>query len=162
VRASVDARVRVCCAQAIPSRGWPVLDLESAYQQTLDELPDVLDPVSDGYRGTVNLQGYDNTYTMDEWFGDFAEQWALNDMLHIRAAMLELLPTTTTWLSATLWLWGYIVRNETARASWRRHKICQDDAHLYAATPPVSRACRRLRGGAEKSLLWERQIFASP
>jgi hypothetical protein len=122
VRVSIDARVRVLCA-SYPIQGrWPVLDLESAYQQTLNELPNVLDLVRDGYRGTVNLQGYDNTYTMDEWFGDFAEQWALNDMPHIRAAMLELLPPTATWLSPTLWL-AYKNVSRAPRGSWLRRLI---------------------------------------
>jgi hypothetical protein len=100
-----------------------VLDLESAYQQTLNELPNVLDLVSDGYTGTVNLQGYDNTYTMDEWFGDFAEQWSLNDIPHIRAAMLELLPLgSSTWPSPKLWD-AYRNAGRAPRGSWLRRLI---------------------------------------
>ena len=99
-----------------------MLDLESAYQQTLNELPNVLDLARDGYTGTVNLRGYDNTYTMDEWFGDFAEQWALNDMPHIRAAMLELLPATSTWPSPRLWA-AYKHATRAPRGSWLRRLI---------------------------------------
>ena len=122
VRAGVDTRVRALCASYPIQRRWPVLDLECAYQQVLNELPNVLDLVSDGYTGTVNLRGYDGTYTMDEWFGDFAEQWALNDMPHIRAAMLELLPPTTTWLSPTLWQ-AYKNVNRAPRGSRLRRLI---------------------------------------
>ncbi|NPT54591.1 hypothetical protein [Paraburkholderia elongata] len=103
VRASVDARVRALCAGYPIQERWPVLDLESAYQQTLNELSDVLDLVRDGYTGTVNLRGYDDTYTMDEWFGDFTGQWVLNDTPHIRATMLEQLPAGRTWKSPQLW-----------------------------------------------------------
>jgi hypothetical protein len=84
VRASVDARLRAFRASYPIQERWPVLDLESAYQQTLNELPDVQDLVRDGYTGTVNLRGYDDTCTMDEWFGDFVARWVLNDTPHIR------------------------------------------------------------------------------
>ncbi|AUT76507.1 hypothetical protein [Paraburkholderia hospita] len=66
VRVSVDTRVRALCASYPIQEHWPVLDLESAYQQALNELPNVQDLVRDGYTGTVNLRGYDGTYTMDE------------------------------------------------------------------------------------------------
>jgi hypothetical protein len=122
VRASVDGRVRALCASYPVQERWPVLDLECAYQQVLNELPNVLDLVRDGYTGTVNLRGYDSTYTMDEWFGDFAEQWALNDTPHIRAAMVELLPPTSTWLSPTLWL-AYKNATRAPRGSWLRRMI---------------------------------------
>src|SRR5258708_5442589 len=79
VRAGVDSRGRARCASYPIQERWPVLDLEIAYQQTLNELPDVQDLVRDGYPGTINLRGYDDTYTMAEWFGDFAGQWVLND-----------------------------------------------------------------------------------
>ncbi|WP_152038211.1 hypothetical protein [Paraburkholderia hospita] len=63
--------MRALCASYPIQERRPVLDLESAYQHALNELPDVQDLVRDGYTGTVNLRGYDDTYTMDEWFGDF-------------------------------------------------------------------------------------------
>ena len=122
VRSRVDTRVRALCASYPIQRRWPVLDLECAYQQVLNELPNVLDLVSDGYTGTVNLRGYNSTYTMDEWFGDFAEQWALNDTPHIRAAMLELLPAATTWPSHTLWQ-AYKNLSRAPRGSWLRRLI---------------------------------------
>ncbi|MPW22404.1 hypothetical protein GCT13_37655 [Paraburkholderia sp. CNPSo 3157] len=122
VRASVDARVRALCASYPIQERWPVLDLESAYQQTLNELPNVMDLVRDGYTGTVNLRGYDDTYTMDEWFGDFAEQWALCDAPHIRAAMLELLPRASTWPSPRLWE-AYKNATRAPRGSWLRRLI---------------------------------------
>jgi hypothetical protein len=65
VRAGVDEWVRALSASYPIQERWPVLDLESAYQQVLNELPNVLDLVREGYTGTVNLRGYDNTYTMD-------------------------------------------------------------------------------------------------
>jgi hypothetical protein len=103
VRASVGARVRALCASYPIQERWPVLDLEDAYQQSLNELPNVHDPVRDGHTGTVNLRGYDDTYTMHEWFGDFAGQWVLNDTPHIRATMLEQLPAGRAWKSPQLW-----------------------------------------------------------
>jgi hypothetical protein len=99
-----------------------VLDLESAYQQTLNELPNVLDLVRAGYTGTVNLRGYDDSYTMDEWFGDFAEQWALNDTPPIRATMLELLPPASTWQSPRLWD-AYKSATRAPHGSWLRRLI---------------------------------------
>jgi hypothetical protein len=119
VRASVDARVRALCASYPVQERWPVLDLESAYQQTLNELPNVQDLVSDGYTGTVNLRGYDNTYTMDEWFGDFAGQWVLNDTPPVRATMLEQLPAGRTWKSPELWD-AYKKASRATRDSWLR------------------------------------------
>jgi hypothetical protein len=121
-RASVDARVRAFCASYPIQERWPVLDLESAYQQTLNELPDVQDLVRDGYTGTVNLRGYDDTYTMDEWFGDFAEQWALNDVPHIRATMHEQLPAGRTWKSSELWD-AYKKATRAPRGSWLHRLI---------------------------------------
>jgi hypothetical protein len=122
VRASVDARVRALCASYPIQERWPVLDLESAYQQTLNELPNVQDLVIDGYSGTVNLRGYDDTYTMDEWFGDFAGQWVLNDTPLIRATMLEQLTAGRTWKSPQLWA---VYKNATRapRGSWLRRLI---------------------------------------
>jgi hypothetical protein len=122
VRTSVDAQVRALCASYPIQERWPVLDLESAYQQTLNELPNVLDLVRDGYTGTVNLRGYDDTYTMDEWFGDFAEQWVLRDTPHVRATMLELLPAASTWQSPRLWE-AYKNATRTPRGSWLRRLI---------------------------------------
>ena len=122
VRASVDARVRALCASYPIQERWPVLDLESAYQQTLNELPNVEDLVRDGYTGTINLHGFDDTYTMDEWFGDFGGQWVLNDTPHVRATMLELLPPASTWLSPTLWL-AYKNAARATRGSWLRPLI---------------------------------------
>jgi hypothetical protein len=63
VRASVDVRVRALCASYPIQERCPVLDLESAYQRTLNELLNVPDLVSDGYTGIVNLRGYDNACT---------------------------------------------------------------------------------------------------
>ncbi|AXF05550.1 hypothetical protein [Paraburkholderia hospita] len=116
---SVDTRVRALCASYPIQERWPVLDLESAYQQALNELPNVHDLVRDGYTGTVNLRGYDDTYTMDEWFGDFAGQWVLNDTPHIRATMLEQLSAGRTWKSPELWD-AYKKTTRTARDSWLR------------------------------------------
>ncbi|EUC12462.1 hypothetical protein [Paraburkholderia hospita] len=119
MRVSVDRRVRALCASYPIQERWPVLDLESAYQQALNELPNVQDLVRDGYTGTVNLRGYDGTYTMDEWFGDFAGQWVLNDTPHIRATMLEQLSAGRTWKSPELWD-AYKKAIRTSRDSWLR------------------------------------------
>ena len=103
VRANVSSRVRTLCA-AYPIQGrWPVLDLESAYEQTLNELPNLPDLARAGYMGTVKLRGFDATYALDEWFDDFSSQWALTDTSQIRAAMLQLLPPDNAWASPALW-----------------------------------------------------------
>ena len=83
------------------------------------ELPNVQDLVRDGYTGTVNPRGYDDTYTMDEWFGDFAGQWVLNDTPHIRATMLEQLSAGRAWKSPELWN-AYKKATRTSRDSWLR------------------------------------------
>jgi hypothetical protein len=67
VRASVDSRVRVLCVDYPIQDRWPVLDLETAYEQTLNDLPNLLDLARDGYLGTVKLRDFDETYAMDEW-----------------------------------------------------------------------------------------------
>jgi hypothetical protein len=103
VKASVSSRVRVLCAGYAIQDRWPILDLETAYEQTLNELPNVLDLSRAGYRGTIKLRDFDESYSLDEWFGDFAQQWSLTDSPHIRNAMLHSLPPGETWKSPALW-----------------------------------------------------------
>lgn len=116
VRAGVDARVRaLCVSYPIPGR-WPVLDLESAYQQTLNELPNVPDLVSDGYRRTVNLRGYDNIY---RWSNGLAISPSSGPP--ISGAMLALLPPASTLSSPRLR--AYKNANRALRGLWLRRLL---------------------------------------
>ena len=64
------------------------LDLESAYVAYLNAQPDIVVWHRNGYIGTIRIRNFDETYTLDEWFGDFIRQWNLKDTDGIRAAML--------------------------------------------------------------------------
>jgi hypothetical protein len=82
---------------------WPVLDLESAYEGHVNAHVNLIEFHKNGYSGTVSLRGFDERYTLDEWFDDFRSQWALVDDQHTRQKMLRLLPTGDKWLSSELY-----------------------------------------------------------
>lgn len=83
---------------------WPVLDLESAYESYLNHRPDLATLVRIyGYKGVVNLDGFDEKYTMHEWFGDFIVQYGLKDTFSIRKQMLEKLPAGSKWEASDLY-----------------------------------------------------------
>ena len=82
---------------------WPILDLESAYERYLNNRSDLAVLVRKyGYRGVINLRGFDETYSMDEWFVDFTAQYRLNDSIDVREKMYRLLPPGGKWPAARL------------------------------------------------------------
>ena len=82
---------------------WPILDLESAYEGHLNGHADIIEFHRNGYSGTVNLRGFDDRYTMDEWFNDFRSQWSLIDDHRTRQDMLARLPPGDRWRSSELY-----------------------------------------------------------
>jgi hypothetical protein len=102
-RAIVQRNVKALCSEYPIKDRWPVLDLESAYEAFLNAQPNLLEWHRNGYRGTIRAGDFDDTYTLDEWFGDFTRQWSLRDTPDVRAAMLALLPRGGTWRSPELY-----------------------------------------------------------
>lgn len=45
----------------------------------------------------MNLRGYDETYTLDEWFDDFRIEYKLVDTPEIRAKILMHLSPKSSW-----------------------------------------------------------------
>jgi len=102
VRDIVGKNVRALCADYPIKDRWPLLDLESAYVAYLNAQPDIVVWHRNGYIGTIRIRNFDETYTLDEWFGDFTRQWNLKDTDGIRAAMLALLPPGRAWRSPVI------------------------------------------------------------
>ncbi len=83
---------------------WPVLDLESAYESYLNNRTDLMRLVNEyGYSGVVNLEGYDERYTIDEWFGDFLIQYKLKDTSDVRTKMIKELSNDEKWNAGDLY-----------------------------------------------------------
>jgi hypothetical protein len=82
---------------------WPVLDLESAYEGHLNAHANLLEFHKNGYSGTINLRGFDDQYTLDEWFDDFRSRWSLVDTSSTRQKMLAALPVGKKWQSPQLY-----------------------------------------------------------
>lgn len=102
-RRAVAGNVRALCSGYKIRDRWPVLDLESAYEGYLNAQDNLLELHSAGYRGTINLRGYDDHYDLDEWFGDFTTQWLLIDTPSVRRRMLSLLGPGSRWRSPQLY-----------------------------------------------------------
>lgn len=102
-RKVVQAVARAYGAEYRIKDRWPVLDLESAYEGHLNAHTDTVEFHRNGYDGTIRLQGFDDRYTMDEWFDDFRSQWSLIDTSDTRRSMLSHLPPGDMWKSAQLY-----------------------------------------------------------
>lgn len=103
---------------------WPVADIELAYEQYLNNSQDLAKYVREfSYLGTVNLRGYDETYSMNEWFDDFRIEYKLVDTPEVRKQMLFYLPGGETWPPSKLY-----------------------QAHAAATAPPKNSFLRRLFG----------------
>ena len=77
---------------------WPILDLESAYESYLNNRHDLKSLVSTyGYNGIINLDGYDERYSIEEWFGDFTIQYKLKDTPSIRERMRKIPCSGDKW-----------------------------------------------------------------
>ena len=103
VREIVERNVRALCPGYPIKNRWPVLDLESAYEGYLNGQPELVRWHKNGYSGTVNIKGFDNTYEIDEWFNDFRIQWSLVDTPSVQRKMIGLLPTGSKWSSPALY-----------------------------------------------------------
>lgn len=102
-RKVVNAVVRAYGANYPIKDRWPVLDLESAYEGHVNAQSKLSEFCRNGYKGTINLHGFDDTYSMDEWFDDFRIQWRLIDTPAVRRKMLECMPQGPRWESPVLY-----------------------------------------------------------
>jgi hypothetical protein len=102
-REVVTVLVKQLCTHYPIQGRWPVLDLETAYEGMLNSRSDLLDLWKQGYKGTINLSGYDQTYSLDEWFDDFRRAYKLEDTTRVRATMQGKLPPGTSWAASSLY-----------------------------------------------------------
>lgn len=104
VRKRVLANVQSLTAHYPIKDRWPVLDLESSYERILNNSPALLNFVTSYcYRGFIKLHGFDETYSMDEWFGDFTVEYRLNDTSEIRMRMQAVLGPGNSWPASGLY-----------------------------------------------------------
>lgn len=92
VRAELSQNLAKIATHYPIKSAWPVADIEFAYERHLNNSPDQMRHTREyGYRGTVNLRGYDRNYTINEWFDDFRVEYQLTDTSEVREKMLKAL-----------------------------------------------------------------------
>lgn len=148
-RKVVEAVVRAYGAHYPIQGRWPVLDLESAYEGHLNTQPELAEFCRQGYSGRITLRGFDDTYSLDEWFADFRIPWGLVDTPRVRHEMLGRLPPGPQWKSPLLCAAYEAFPKETSRAWPGRGDEVDDDGEAFAP-PPAGRVRRASPSFAEQ------------